>query len=728
MKSYPVFPRQRIVGLNPLVKIVFLRLLLVSALCCLALPASAATRSWTGDAPQVNGFSYWSHPDNWSPNGVPQNGEDLWFSDPFSPDLAMINDLTNLTVRSLGFAIGDIGDASVHLYGYPVGVSYGIFNTYDFECQVYIHCDVKLAGNATFATGASDMIHSFTEEQTMHLIGLIDLNGHNLLLSAESTAGEEGRLYVEGGITGNGNVVAIAGGQFGASYLEGSVEFKGTGSSFSGTFTLNSRPGSEILLNVSSGVVVNDLLIVTNVGTVKLARPEQIGDGATVRLKEGAALQLNGYNETFQNLELITDSNDSRPAVLDAGSGTLSLQGNITATCNNSAQTPAIKGKLNLLSGSHDINVSGSVYEGLDMQAQMLGFGNFSKSGNSALLLQSSNSFNSSITILQGVLDVRTNHALGDIAGSTTIAGGNLTLRNVAIGEELLFALGPGGGGEMTGAALASIGVSSWAGQVALYTNLIVTGGDMTFTGPISGTGGLGCFSSGTMRLGGTLANTYTGTTLARSPLVEFNKPYDVKAFSGPLIVGGLSGGPSEARWLNYYQSPGTLLTLYANGFVNLTNNTERFSSITFNGGQIDSGPFGICTLGSPFNTNASYLTVNAANTPATINGFLQLAGGAARITVANGVADPDLLINAGVVGGAPQIIKQGPGTMRLAGVGTYTGDTLVNEGILDVANNAALGSVNFGTIVNAGASLRLNTFGTVPESFALLGTGVGGH
>ena len=83
--------------------------------------------------------------------------------------------------------------------------------------------------------------------------------------------------------------------------------------------------------------MVNDLLIVTNVGTVKLGRPEQIGDCATVRLRDGATLQLNGHNETFQNLELFTDSNDSRPAVLDTGSATLSLQGNITSTCNNSA-------------------------------------------------------------------------------------------------------------------------------------------------------------------------------------------------------------------------------------------------------------------------------------------------------------------------------------------------------------------------------------------------------
>lgn len=93
----------RLAAPSPPATIVFFRLLVVSALCWLALPARAATRSWTGDGlPDVNGYKYWSHSNNWSPNGVPLNGEDLGFSEPLSADLNMINDLTNLTVRSLG--------------------------------------------------------------------------------------------------------------------------------------------------------------------------------------------------------------------------------------------------------------------------------------------------------------------------------------------------------------------------------------------------------------------------------------------------------------------------------------------------------------------------------------------------------------------------------------------------------------------------------------------------
>jgi hypothetical protein len=146
----------------------------IACACCLC-PHSAAclpvarTRSWTAGG--GTNLWLWSDPAHWDPHGVPQNGEDLWFSDPLNAGLLKNNDLPNLTVRSLGFAIGNIGDANVHLYGYPLGVSHGISNTYDFECQVYIHCDVRLAGNATFVTGNTETKPTFTlEDVAMHFI------------------------------------------------------------------------------------------------------------------------------------------------------------------------------------------------------------------------------------------------------------------------------------------------------------------------------------------------------------------------------------------------------------------------------------------------------------------------------------------------------------------------------------------------------------------------------
>lgn len=721
--------RHGVVRHGSLAKFVFRWLLIVIFTCSFTASSLAITRAWTGNGGSLGIFKLWSDPNNWSPQGVPQNGDNLQFIDIFSSDLHMLNDLTNLTVSSLYFGIADIGDAEVHLYGYPLGISAGVYNVYHWECQVYIHCDLQLAGTATFITGnTQESADFFGEDTTMHFLGLIDLNGHNLTLFADGGGtslftDNSGRMYVKGGITGTGNVLAIAGREqesaIGNYFEEGSIEFRDVGNDFTGTLTLNCLQGSEIRLNVSSGVVAHNLIVITNRGNTRFARANQFGDGATVRVRNGGRLNLNGYNDTIQHLELLNDTMDSHASTLTTGNGTLTVLGNITSANFHASVEPTIQGQLSLGGANHNIVVNGSVYVGLDLQARMSGFGNFTKSGNAALVLQGSNSFNSSILINQGLIDVRHNHGLGDIAGSTALNGGGLVLRNVAIGEELLFALGQSTGGELPGSSLTVVGSSSWAGQVALYTNLVLVGGDMTFTGPISESGGLGCFSSGTIRLGGTLANTYTGPTLVRSPLVEFAKPSGVKAYNGPLIVGGAFGGPHEARWLNSYQNVQANVTLFANGTINLNNFNEDFGPLTFNGGHI---VMGIGELGI-----YGLVAVNEAPAQASISGKLGLPTGYREFRVADGSASPDLLVTATVLGPG-NLHKTGLGQMSLTGANTYNGLTLLEAGTLTVGHPSGLGSTASGTIVQDGATLAFSFLnGPVPENISLRGAGVGG-
>ena len=58
---------------------------------------NVVSRSWTG---AVNGN--WSNPNNWSPAGVPQNGESLYFRD--DSNSSMVNDLTGLVIDGMVFA------------------------------------------------------------------------------------------------------------------------------------------------------------------------------------------------------------------------------------------------------------------------------------------------------------------------------------------------------------------------------------------------------------------------------------------------------------------------------------------------------------------------------------------------------------------------------------------------------------------------------------------------
>lgn len=65
--------------------------------------AAATTTTWTGADPS----GYWSAPANWSPAGVPTNGNDLVFPGGLPPgDMVSTNDLTDRILRSINLAGG----------------------------------------------------------------------------------------------------------------------------------------------------------------------------------------------------------------------------------------------------------------------------------------------------------------------------------------------------------------------------------------------------------------------------------------------------------------------------------------------------------------------------------------------------------------------------------------------------------------------------------------------
>ncbi len=80
--------------------------------------AVATTTTWTGADPS----GYWSAPANWSPAGVPTNGNDLVFPGGLPPgDMVSTNDLTDRIFRSIRFDL-----ASRHtIRGNPITLTNG---------------------------------------------------------------------------------------------------------------------------------------------------------------------------------------------------------------------------------------------------------------------------------------------------------------------------------------------------------------------------------------------------------------------------------------------------------------------------------------------------------------------------------------------------------------------------------------------------------------------------
>ena len=103
----------------------------------------------------------------------------------------------------------------------------------------------------------------------------------------------------------------------------------------------------------------------------------------------------------------------------------------------------------------------------------------------------------------------------------------------------------------------------------------------------------------------------------------------------------------------------------------------------------------------------------NASATAATLT-----TGGDNTSTTFSGV------LQDGTGGGALSLTKTGSGTQTLSGANTYTGVTTVSAGILGVQNSSALGSATGGTVVDSGATLRLDNGANIAsEALTLSGT-----
>ena len=662
------------------------------ALCALdwvATPAWGTTRTWTGAT-----NPYWSEPSNWSPAGAPQTGDLLIF--PVSAvNYASQNDLADLNMTSILLTGG----------GYNLTGN-----------DIYLSSDLT-DSHSTGASNRMSMTIYFTAAGSVNLTGdqqglLFDMYGQirssngqplTFYINAFDGGGQPGYLTLHDAIVTSGQVLKLGNGPLyirnsnpnicdgGMYFLQGVVYLLGLQISVpsDGRMVIGSNGVYQATVNVGANQFTGDLDIEIN----------------------NSEMYLNYTNTQIGYLTM------REGAVVD-GPGAFTVYGAING--NSDSVIPAIKVPFYIIHDPTIFNIQGANYAGLDVQASIGGPGGILMSGNSTLLLEAANSFTGNISISGGILDCHNPGALGSGTNTLLYGQGSLTLRNMSVDGKTLQIQGQEEvTTDLVGSILTSVGECSWGGAVELQTNLVVLGGDLNFLGPISGPGGID-FLNGVSVLGGLTGNTYTGPTVVRNGLLEFNKPSGVNAYAGPLVVGGGAGGPFEARWLNSYQNVGATLTLYANGLVNLNNQNEDFGSVTFNGGEVDTGN-GQFAIYAP-------LTVNPSSVTAVINGNLGLPPGADRVfIVGDGAADPDLQVNAVVFGNpGTYFVKQGAGTMALAGANTFNAPTLLEGGILDVNSGSALGT-DAGLIIFNGATLRLGGGGNFGGGFEAVGAGVGG-
>lgn len=282
--------------------------------------------------------------------------------------------------------------------------------------------------------------------------------------------------------------------------------------------------------------------------------------------------------------------------------------------------------------------------------------------------------------------------------GTVTVTGGTLNFLNDSLSA----------GPRVTQSGAGNVNLNS---ALVLGNTLTLDGagtGSLALNGVVSGSGGLTKTSAGTVTMGGTTANTYTGTTTVSAGELILSKSAPnggVNAIVGDVLV---NGGTLTLAASNQIGNT-SALTISDGGTFKLNARTETLGAVTISGtgSTIDLGN----QIGSTALITSSNLTFGDG-TALVGGGTLRRTGGSLALNL-NGGQVSGALINVGVgdAGSTINITKDagdGSGTLTLGSSGATTTGTVnlnhtgtIDLGVKIIAQSNASGSVNNALNVN---------------------------
>ncbi len=417
-----------------------------------------------------------------------------------------------------------------------------------------------------------------------------------------------------------------------------------------------------------------------NGGTLRASATNRIADASAVTVASGAVFDLNNFSDTIGSL--------AGAGNVTLGSATLTAGGNGTST----------------------------TYSGV-----VSGTGGLTKAGAGAMTLSGANTYTGTTTINAGTLRASGGNAIADTSAVTlaNVAGASLDLAN----DEAIGNLSTGG---------------ATGGNITLNANTLTVNeaGTTTYSGAISGTGGLIKQGAGALTLSG--ANTYSGQTrinagtLAAGANNVFGDSTSVVVNGGvlslatrsdtvagvQLLSGSITGTSGVLTSTSDYDLQSGTVTATLAGTVALNKSTG--GTVLLSGANTYSGATninaGTLRLGAAARIADTSATTVAGGATFDLNNFAETVGsiaGAGTITLGSGTltagGNGTSTTYSGAISGTGGLTKAGAGVMTLSGANTYTGVTTVNGGTLRASGGNAIGDASQVTLANtAGVSLDL--------------------
>jgi autotransporter-associated beta strand protein len=525
-----------------------------------------------------------------------------------------------------------------------------------------------LGANSLTLTGAGS---KFTNKGTLLLIaeGASDNGTLNLGSVAGDAATAAGILDAESVIGGDGVAILqfnTTGTDLAPTYFTRDGTSTGTGVYIGGSLSVINTAGTTVLVGTNNYTGVTRI----NGGTLGVTEPGSLGsssNAATNLVLNGGTLRYIGGEQSTDRLFQVGDTTAGVTGTLDAsGTGALTFTNTGSVAYGTADQTRT----LGLAGTNTDANTLAAL-----IADNGTGAVSVVKSGAGTWVLANDNTY----------------------TGGTTIDGGTL---------------------EITG----SLGAGAYSGAIANSGAFVISSpADQTLAGVISGTGSLTKTGTATLTLSAT--NTYAGGTTITGGLVNFAT--DANLGTGALT---LDGGGLQWATGNQTDISTRLNALGAGGATFDTNdNNVTLASVLSGTGALTKTGTGTLTL-SGTNTytgvttisngqitleNAAALGTGSVNVEsgamldASSHGFdLNRLGGAGTITSSGAyTASPTLDFTlATSLTGTASLTKTGAAALILSGTNTYSGGTVLNEGILGLGADDALGS---GLLTINGGALR---------------------